>query len=65
MGLNKESGLKIGRGTPGPRNLITDVPGVTVGQKVRLYGVVDGDFPIVNENKSFPRCELIFFESAE
>ena len=40
-------------------------PGVTVGQKVRLYGVVDGDFPIVNENKSFPRCELIFFESAE
>ena len=31
MGLNKESGLKIGRGTPGPRNLITDVPGVTVG----------------------------------
>ncbi len=31
MGLNKESGLKIGRGTPGKRNLITDVPGVTVG----------------------------------
>ncbi len=31
MGLNKESGLKIGRGTPGKRNLITDVPGVKVG----------------------------------
>ena len=31
MGLNKESGLKIGKGTPGKRNLITDVPGVTVG----------------------------------
>ena len=28
MGLNKESGLKIGLGTPGKRNLITDVPGV-------------------------------------
>ena len=31
MGLNKESGIKIGRGTPGHRNLITDVPGVKVG----------------------------------
>lgn len=31
MGLEKTSGLTIGRGTPGPRNLITDVPGVTVG----------------------------------
>ena len=31
MGLNKESGIKIGRGTPGTRNLITDVPGVKVG----------------------------------
>lgn len=31
MGLNKESGIKIGRGTPGQRNLITDVPGVKVG----------------------------------
>lgn len=31
MGLNSESGMKIGRGTPGPRNLITDVPGVKVG----------------------------------
>ena len=31
MGLNKESGIKIGLGTPGPRNLITDVPGVKVG----------------------------------
>ena len=31
MGLNKESGIKIGRGTPGARNLITDVPGVKVG----------------------------------
>jgi len=31
MGLNKESGIKIGRGTPGKRNLITDVPGVKVG----------------------------------
>ena len=31
MGLNKESGLKIGLGTPGKRNLITDVPGVKVG----------------------------------
>ena len=31
MGLNKESGLKIGQGTPGKRNLITDVPGVKVG----------------------------------
>ena len=31
MGLNKESGIKIGRGTPGARNLITDVPSVKVG----------------------------------
>ena len=31
MGLEKASGLTIGRGTPGHRNLITDVPGVTVG----------------------------------
>ena len=31
MGLTKESGLRVGRGTPGKRNLITDVPGVTVG----------------------------------
>lgn len=31
MGLDQKSGLKIGRGTPGPRNLITDVPGVKVG----------------------------------
>lgn len=31
MGLNSESGIKIGKGTPGPRNLITDVPGVKVG----------------------------------
>lgn len=31
MGLNKESGIKIGRGTPGKRNLITDVPSVKVG----------------------------------
>ena len=31
MGLKKESGIKIGLGTPGPRNLITDVPGVKVG----------------------------------
>lgn len=31
MGLNKESAIKIGRGTPGQRNLITDVPGVKVG----------------------------------
>lgn len=31
MGLEKASGLSIGRGVPGPRNLITDVPGVTVG----------------------------------
>lgn len=31
MGLNKESRIKIGRGTPGQRNLITDVPGVKVG----------------------------------
>lgn len=31
MGLDKASGIKIGRGTPGKRNLITDVPGVRVG----------------------------------
>ncbi len=31
MGLTKESGLHVGKGTPGKRNLITDVPGVTVG----------------------------------
>lgn len=31
MGLNQESGIKIGKGTPGKRNLITDVPGVKVG----------------------------------
>ena len=31
MGLSPESGLRVGRGSPGPRNLISDVPGVTVG----------------------------------
>ena len=31
MGMNKESGIKIGRGTPCQRNPITDVPGVKVG----------------------------------
>lgn len=31
MGLEKAFGLTVGRGTPGPRNLISDVPGVTVG----------------------------------
>ena len=31
MGLNQESGIRIGKGKPGPRNLITDVPGVRVG----------------------------------
>ena len=31
MGLNKESGITIGCGTPGKLNLITDVPGVKVG----------------------------------
>jgi D-aminopeptidase len=31
MGLHKDLGIVIGKGTPGPRNLITDVPGVTVG----------------------------------
>lgn len=31
MGLQKETGIVIGKGTPGPKNLITDVPGVTVG----------------------------------
>ena len=30
MGLNQESGIRIGKGKPGPRNLITDVPGVRV-----------------------------------
>ena len=31
MGLDKSCPYHIGRGTPGPRNLITDVPGVKVG----------------------------------
>lgn len=31
MGLNQQSGIRIGKGTPGRRNLITDVPGVKVG----------------------------------
>lgn len=31
MGMNQESGIRIGKGKPGPRNLITDVPGVRVG----------------------------------
>ena len=31
MGLNQESGIRIDKGKPGPRNLITDVPGVRVG----------------------------------
>lgn len=31
MGMEKSSGIRIGKGTPGKRNLITDVPGVTVG----------------------------------
>ena len=31
MGLEQSSGIRIGKGTPGKRNLITDVPGVKVG----------------------------------
>ncbi|MBC8537076.1 P1 family peptidase [Feifania hominis] len=31
MGLDRASGIRIGRGTPGEKNLITDVPGVRVG----------------------------------
>lgn len=37
MGLNKDCGYRIGRGTPGELNLITDVPGVKVGH-VTLRG---------------------------
>lgn len=37
MGLNKELNIKIGFGKNGKRNLITDVPGVTVGH-VTLKG---------------------------
>ena len=40
-------------------------PGVVEGQKVRMYGTASGDFPIVNENTSYPRCELLFFDKAE
>lgn len=40
-------------------------PQVSLGQKVKMYGKAAGDFPIVNENTSYPRCELYFFESAE
>lgn len=32
MGLNKESGISLGKWPKGKRNLITDVPGVKVGQ---------------------------------
>ena len=31
MGLDKASGIRIGKGTPGKHDLITDVPGVKVG----------------------------------
>lgn len=40
-------------------------PGVTQGQKVKMYGTVAGDFPVITENVSYPRCELLFFDSAE
>lgn len=39
MGLNEVSGIRIGKGTPGKLNLITDVPGVTVGHAT----IQDGD----------------------
>lgn len=45
--------------------ICADDPNVAIGQKVRMYGTVSGEFPIVNENRSYPRCEMIFFESAE
>lgn len=41
MGLNKELGIVIGKGTPGPRNLITDVPGVTVGHVTVQNGEIN------------------------
>lgn len=41
MGLQSETGIRIGSGTPGPRNLITDVPGVTVGHVTIQDGTVN------------------------
>ena len=39
----RELGIEIGRGTPGPNNAITDVPGVRVGHTT----LVLGDGPLV------------------
>ena len=40
MGLDSRWNLRIGRMTPGPRNLITDVPGVRVGHTTLTDGHV-------------------------
>src|ERR671910_2793740 len=39
----RELGITIGRGTPGPLNAITDVPGVRVGHTT----LIEGDGPLV------------------
>lgn len=41
MGLDRNSGFKIGRGKPGKLNLITDVPGVKVGHVTLRNGNVN------------------------
>lgn len=41
MGLDKNSGFKIGKGKPGKLNLITDVPGVKVGHVTLRDGDVN------------------------
>ncbi|MBE6558709.1 MAG: P1 family peptidase [Ruminococcaceae bacterium] len=38
MGLSNSFPYRIGHGTPGPKNLITDVPGVTVGHRTLRDG---------------------------
>lgn len=40
-------GVQIGEGKPGPRDAITDVPGVTVGQKTIVQNMPDGT-PLYN-----------------
>jgi len=45
----RDLGITIGRGTPGPRNAITDVAGVTVGHTTIIRGegpLVTGDGPV-------------------
>lgn len=47
MGLNSELGITIGNGRHGKRNLITDVPGVTVGHTTVQHGEVNTGVTVI------------------